>query len=96
MSTAISHQPHHRFGRQVVMAAAATVVVAGGATALGVSLSQNDGATPTAPSAPSLASPNCRVNECVHKGGIGRGDFTSSNKGGHQTAPKGGKVMLGQ
>jgi hypothetical protein len=95
MSTAINHQSHHHLGRQIAMAAAATVVVAGGATALGFSLSQNDATSPTAPGAPSLASPDCRVSDCAGRGRIGLGDFSAPNKGGHLTPPKGGHAMPG-
>jgi hypothetical protein len=95
MSTAITHQPRHRLGRQIAMAAAATAVVAGGATALGFSLSQNDATSPTAPGASSLASPDCRASDCGSRGRIGLGDFSSPNKGGHLTSPKGGHAMAG-
>jgi hypothetical protein len=95
MTTAISHQPHHRLGRQIAMAAAATVVVAGGATALGFSLSQNDAASPTAPGAPSLASPDCRASDCARKGRFGLGDLGPAKNGGHLTSPKGGHAMPG-
>jgi hypothetical protein len=95
MSTAINHQPRHHFGRQIAMVTAATVV-AGGASAIGLSLSQNDATTPIAPSAPSLAaSPECRASDCARKGRFGLGDFRPPNHEGHLTSSQGGHAMPG-
>jgi hypothetical protein len=53
----------HRFSRPIAMAAAATVVVIGGVTAVGIASSQDGGTT--APVAPARAPDACRVSACM-------------------------------
>ena len=62
MSTATVHH-QHRFSHPIAMAAAATVVVIGGVTAVSIASSQ-DGSS-TAPVAPARAPDACQVNACM-------------------------------
>jgi hypothetical protein len=90
MSTAAVHS-HHRLSRQIAMAAAGTIVVVGGATAIGVAVTQDDPATPIAPAQVPDA---CRVSACMPSH-IGKGDFNLSH-GRHASPPlKGGHVVPG-
>jgi hypothetical protein len=65
MSTATTAQQHH-LSRPVALAAAATVVVVGGLTALGVSL-QNDSSSPSTPQVQNVTQPwkGCNDPTCL-------------------------------
>jgi hypothetical protein len=91
MSTATVHH-HHRFSHPIAMAAAATIVVLGGASAVGLATSQ-DGTTPTAPTAPAVAPDACQVNACLPSAHVGIRDFTQ--RSGSSQPLKGGHVELG-
>jgi hypothetical protein len=82
MSTATVHH-EHRFSHPIAMAAAATVVVLGGVTAISIASAQ-DGSS-TAPVAPARAPDACRVNACMpsaHGHGTGQSPLVTL-KGGH-------------
>jgi hypothetical protein len=81
MSTAAVH-PHHRFSHPVAMAAAATIVVVGGVSAVGVVVSPDDAAAPVAPA---RASDVCRVTACLPSD-IGR-DPLGLTHGRHLSPP---------
>lgn len=81
MSTALIS--HHRISNPLA-AAAAVIVIAGGATLVGVAMSQGDDAAPSAPSAPAQVNPNPPSR-------VGQGDFNQSQKGtDHRNTYRGG------
>jgi len=82
MSTAIGTH-HHRFVNPIA-AATAVVVVVGGATVIGVALSQSDDNAPSAPTAPAEVNHNPASR-------VGQGDFTQSQNGpDHRNTFRGG------
>jgi hypothetical protein len=86
MSTALA--THHRF-TDPLAAAAAVAVIVGGASVIGVAMSQagNDTAT-QAPSAPAQVSPG-------HPSRVGLGDFQRSGTQSPSAPLKGGHTVIG-
>ena len=83
MSTAVGTTHHHRFVNPIA-AAAAVLVMAGGATAIGVALSQSDDTAPSAPTAPAEVNHNPPSR-------VGQGDFTQpQNAPEHRDTFRGG------
>jgi hypothetical protein len=82
MSTAIG-TTHHRLVNPIV-AATAVVVIAGGATVIGVAMSQSDGTAPTNPTAPAEVNNNPPSR-------VGQGDFNQTQNGpDHRNSFRGG------
>ncbi|HEY2880682.1 hypothetical protein [Nocardioides sp.] len=63
MSTAATTQ--HRFPHQIALAAAATVVVVGGVTAIGIAASQDSTTTPTGTTSATHHWPGCTDPRCL-------------------------------
>jgi hypothetical protein len=99
MSTAITTHHQHRFAHPIAMAATATALVVGGATGVGLVLSQ-DGTSPTAPSAPAYRTDSCQVNQCMPgwsgEGNARTGEFRASQKLESSQPLKGGHTEIGQ
>jgi hypothetical protein len=86
MSTALT--TYHRFSDPLAAAAAVAVIV-GGASVIGVAMSQSNNHTaPSAPSTSAQVGPD-------HAARIGLGDFTRSQATSHSQAPRGGHTMVG-
>lgn len=93
MSTAITtHQ--HRFAHPIAMAAVATVVVVGGATAVGVAVSHDGGTTaPTRSGTSTYDYQGCNDLRCAPPSHGRHGNAPADR---FQPPAKGGTTMIGQ